>query len=199
MGRAVRARRLTPARSDGDERSDAELIADVGRGELAPLGELYDRHHLDVWRVLHRVTEASSEVDDLVQATFLALPRLAPAYDGRASCKGWLVGIAVGLAARQRRSIARLIRRLAAFGSIARSQSVVDPEREAGSRQDLLAFERALRSLPARKRDAFVLVELEGLSMADAARALGVPQATVRTRVFHAKRALREAMLRGEP
>jgi RNA polymerase sigma-70 factor (ECF subfamily) len=193
----VKTLRVAPPLARRDQRSDAELLVEVGQGELAPLGELYDRYHADVWRVLHRMSEASSEVDDLVQATFLALPRLAGAYDGRASCKSWLVGIAVGLAARQRRSIGRLLRRLGAFRTIARLETVVDPEREAGSRQELEAFERALRSLPAKKREAFVLVELEGLSMTEAARALGIPPATVRTRLFHAKRALREAMKRG--
>jgi DNA-directed RNA polymerase specialized sigma24 family protein len=45
----------------------------------------------------------------------------------------------------------------------------------------------------------FVLVELEGLTAEDAARALGIPAATVRTRLFHARRELQDALGRGDP
>lgn len=193
----MRPLQVASRRRADSERSDPELLAAIGGGDLAALGELYDRYQGDVLRVLHRLTEASSDVDDLVQATFLSLPRLARSYDGRSSCKGWLIGIAVGLAARQRRSIARTVRRLVTFGHTARREFLVDPEREVGSREELRTFERALRALPPKKRVVFVLVELEGLSMADAAQILGIPQATVRTRLFHAKGALREAIKRG--
>ena len=66
-------------------------------------------------------------------------------------------------------------------------------------REELRAFEHALQRLPWKKREAFVLVEMEGVSIDEAARALCVPAATVRTRLFHARRELREAMRRGAP
>jgi RNA polymerase sigma-70 factor (ECF subfamily) len=149
--------------------------------------------------VLHRLTGRADDVDDLVQATFLALPRLAATFDGRDSCRGWLCSIAAALAARHRRGVARLLRRLASFGDSARNASPADPERDAGAREELRAFERALRQLPWKKREAFVLVEIEGVSIDQAARALAIPSATVRTRLFHARRELRDAMKRGEP
>jgi len=178
-------------------RPDAELLAETARGDLTALGELYDRYHADVWRVAHRLTAGSADVDDVVQATFLALPRLGASYDGRESCRGWLCAIAAGLAARQRRSLGRLLLRLASLGATAQSVWTNDPERDAGSREEMRMFERALAALAWKKREAFVLVDLEGVTVAEAARALGVPEPTVRTRCFHARRELRAAMRRG--
>jgi RNA polymerase sigma-70 factor, ECF subfamily len=177
-------------------RSDAELLTEIARGNLPELGELYDRHHRDVWRVLRRTMVGDGDVDDLVQATFLALPKIAASFDGRESCRGWLCGIAVRLAARQRRGFGRWVRMLTSFRETARETQVPDPQSLASGREQLRALERALARLGAKKRDAFVLVELEGLSTEEAARALEVPAATIRTRLFHARAELARALKR---
>ena len=184
------SRRRAPARSDAD------LLAQIARGEVLELGELYDRYHRDVWRVLHRTMVSNADVDDLVQATFLALPKIAGSFDGRDSCRGWLCGIAVRLAARQRRGVGRWIRTLISFREVANEAPPPSPQAIASGRQELRALERALAKLGAKKRDAFVLVELEGLSNEEAARALEVPSATVRTRLFHARAELARALKR---
>jgi RNA polymerase sigma-70 factor (ECF subfamily) len=172
---------------------DATLLARVASGDLTALGELFDRYHLRVRRVLHRAGTADADLDDLVQATFLQLPKIARGFDGRASCAAWLCGIAVRLAARRQRSVARM---LAAFAAFARSRAsnTSDPEATASSREELTRFREALAGLSARKRDAFILVELEGFSAEEAGHALGIPSATVRTRVFHARAELRAAV-----
>jgi RNA polymerase sigma-70 factor (ECF subfamily) len=59
---------------------------------------------------------------------------------------------------------------------------------------ELARFVRALARLSAKKRAVFVLVELEGMTAEDAASALEIPAATARTRLFHARRELHEAM-----
>ncbi len=184
----------TPSRTNA--RTDAELLAQVARGELGALGELYDRYQRDVWRVLTRTMVHQGDVEDLVQATFLALPKIAASFDGRDSCRAWLCGVAVRLASRHRRGFGRWLRVLTSFGDEARRRRVSDPQASAVGRQELRVLERALRELTDKKREVFVLVELEGLSADDAARALGVPAATARTRLFHARAELLEAMQR---
>jgi len=52
-------------------------------GEIGALGELYDRHSHSVWRAVSRTLPGSPDVEDVVHATFLTLPRIAPSYDGR--------------------------------------------------------------------------------------------------------------------
>lgn len=177
--------------------SDAELLTAVAAGELAPLGELYDRYARDVWRAVRRTMRNGSDVEDVVHATFLGLRRIAASYDGRASCRNWLCGIAVRLAMRHRRGAGRFQRMLGAFADAVRVRGPArDPERETGNQEELAALQRALGTLSEKKRAMFVLVELEGLSPEEAARALAIPAATARTRLFNARRELQEALRR---
>ena len=175
-------------------RTDSELLARVAGEDLSALGELYDRHHGDVRRVLDRVTGRSPDVDDLVQATFLELPKLARAFDGRCSARAWLCGLAIRLASRNRRGLVRWMRVLTSLPFALGAAPPVTPERQASDREDLVVLERSLARLTAKKRAAFLLVEVEGVSVDEAAVALQIPVSSVRTRLFHARRELRKAM-----
>jgi RNA polymerase sigma-70 factor (ECF subfamily) len=165
-------------------RTDADLLRLIARADLTALGELFDRYHRDIRRVVARAMPGSSEVDDVVQATFLEVPRIAGSFEGDGSCRPWLAGIAVRLALRHRRGLGRWLRTLASFGHAAPSASALTPEAEAGDKQEFVVFQRALAHVSDKKRAAFVLVELEGLSAEQAGDALGVPAATIRTRFF---------------
>jgi RNA polymerase sigma-70 factor (ECF subfamily) len=178
--------------------ADAELLSSVASGDLAALGELYDRYARDVWRAIRRSLDDGADVDDLVHATFVALPRIAASYDARgASCRSWLCGIGVRLALRHRRGTWRFRRMLGAFAQTIVGRSKSHPELEASSREEVSRLEEALARLSDKKRAVFVLVELEGLSAEETAKVLEVPAATVRTRLFHARRELQAALERG--
>ncbi len=182
--------------STGDDGSgDADLLSLVADGDLRALGTLYDRYSHDVWRVVRRTLGDGADADDVVHATFLNLPRIAAAYDGRTSCRNWLRGIAVRLAIRHRRGAGRFRRMLESFAqATALRTGPAHPERQASDNEELRILEQALRRLHPKKRATFVLVELEGMSTEDAARALDVPAATVRTRLFNARRELKAAL-----
>ena len=181
-------------RAEAEPPSDAALLAAIPSGDLGALGQLYDRHAVAVWRVLHRVTNGAGDVDDLVHATFMKVPAVAPAFDGRPSARGWLIGIAVRLALRHNRGMGRLTRMLARFAYVSPAADILDPEAVASGRARLAIVERALAKLPAAKRAVFVMIEVEGLTHDEVARDLGIPLPTVRTRLFHAKRALSDAL-----
>jgi RNA polymerase sigma-70 factor (ECF subfamily) len=184
-------------RSQASDATDAALLADIAGGNLEPLGELYDRYAQDVWRAVRRALPQGADVEDVVHATFVNLPRIAFSYDGRASCRNWLCGIAVRLAMRHRRGMGRFRHMLGVFADAPERRPERDPERHASDNQELAVLGRALSRLSDKKRAVFVLVELEGLSAEEAARALDIPAATARTRLFHARRELQEAMERG--
>ncbi len=175
-------------------KSDRDLIVLVGEGDLGALGELYDRYARDVWRVALRLLRSDADAEDVVHAVFLKLPQIAGSHDGRSNVRAWLLGICVRLASRHRRSAARFFRMISSLAEVAPTSSRLDPEREIGSRQDLRRLENALATLAPKKRIAFMLVELEGLSSDEAARALDVPAATVRTRLHHARREIDSAL-----
>jgi RNA polymerase sigma-70 factor, ECF subfamily len=194
----VITRRLPDRRSP--PRPDDELMRAIGAGDLGALGELYDRYARDVWRTAARLLRDSADLDDVVHTTFLKLPSIAPSYDGRTSCRAWLCGITARLSLRHRRSKGRFRRMLSSLAETLGAVAPSDPEREAGSREELDIFAEALDELSDKKRTVFVLVELEGCATEEVAQALGIPVPTVRTRLFHARQELRAAMdRRGRP
>jgi RNA polymerase sigma-70 factor, ECF subfamily len=178
-------------------RSDPELLRGIAEGDVGCLGELYDRHAHGVWRAVSRTLPESADVEDVVHATFLNLPRIAPSYDGRPECAGWLCGIAVRLSLRHSRGAGRFRRMLDSFSHAVTARPPRDPERSASEHEEVAIFERALADLSVKKRAVFVLVEIEGLTSEEASKALEIPAATVRTRLLHARRELHAALNRG--
>jgi len=189
---------MTRARSRpeprGAPRPDDELLRDLKSGDLGALGELYDRYARNVWRAVDRTLGSSSDVEDVVHSLFLKLPELARSYDGRPNAGPWLVGIAVRMALRQRRGAGRFFKMLTSFAHTATGRAPDDPEAHSSQREELQEFQVAFANLAPKKRAVFALVELEGLTTEEAAIALEIPAATVRTRLHHARRELRAAL-----
>lgn len=178
--------------------SDEALVVAIRGGDLSGLGLLFDRYGDDVRRVLSRFGAASSDLDDLVQQTFLEVMRASHRFREGANVRSWLFGLAAILARRNRRSVRRAIERLEAWArEPSREPDEATPDEELQLEAEAALARRALLALPAKKREAFVLVALEGMTCADAAEALGVPIATVWTRLHYARAELRRALDRG--
>jgi RNA polymerase sigma-70 factor (ECF subfamily) len=172
--------------------SDPEIMERLASGEIGALGELYDRYHDGLRLFVARATSDAEDVDDLVHATFLAAAKAANRYDGRPSCRPWLVGIAVRLLRRRRRAFGTL---LAALSSIRGTKPMAADPRPALLARD--EVERALARLSEAKRVALLMAEVEGWSSEEIATALGVPLGTVWSRLHAARRELREALEEG--
>jgi len=186
----VRRTKLHVVAPSGTERtSDPDLVRRLARGEIGALGELYDRYREPVRRFVARATSNAEDVDDLVHATFLAAAKSASRYDGRPSCRPWLVGIAVQLLRRRRRSLGLLFSVLSSLRGV--RSTGTDPRPALQARADV---EQALGRLSEVKRISLLLAEVEGLSCAEIAEALGVPIGTVWTRLHAARRELRQAL-----
>ncbi len=170
---------------------DAELLSKVAEGELYALGVLFDRYEHVVKRFIGRLGVPSADVDDLVQLTFLDLPGAAVRFDDRSSFKAWLLGLAAIIVRRYRRSTRRRMAQLAAWASEPWRPLAPGPDDGFELQESVKHALLALRRLSHRKREVFVMLVFEGLSGADAARALAIPVATVWTRMHHARRDLR--------
>jgi RNA polymerase sigma factor (sigma-70 family) len=206
---ALTARRGGGGRAPRQRKADdVDLLRAIAEGRIEELGVLFDRYNADLRRYFGRVGGGimKSEVDDLVQLTFLEIMRAAARFDPeRASARAWIFGIATMMIRRQRRSIARAIARVVQWTGIVQQQSdaVITPGEAYENDETARRLATALSRLSEKKREAFVLVSIEGFSGEEAARVLGIPVKTIWTRLHHARNELREALLRddeaGEP
>ncbi|HET7540171.1 MAG TPA: RNA polymerase sigma factor [Polyangiaceae bacterium] len=168
---------------------DPVLIGRLASGDLGALGALYDRYQAPLRRFIARCSGNSADVDDLVHATFLAAVASAGRYDGRASCRPWLVGIAAQLLRRRRQTFGRLLSVLSTLRGT--TQTFRDPRPALQARTDVT---RALAALSEAKRMTLLMAEVEGMSCSEIAVALEVPIGTVWTRLHAARRELRQAL-----
>ena len=175
-----------------EELSDEGLVAACAIADRAARALLFERHVDCVHRFVARMRASDADtVDDLVQQTFLAAFTAAGTFRG-GNVRGWLYGIAANLV----RTYARgEIRRKAALQVVA---DLTPAPRRPRDPVVVARLQAAIEQLPHDLRAALVLVDLEGEKGSDAADALGVPAGTLWRRVFHARKAVREA-LAGKP
>jgi RNA polymerase sigma-70 factor (ECF subfamily) len=177
----------------GLEDARDDLLESLRRGEPWAIGETYDAHHGAVRAFARRLLGDPTVAEDLVHDVFVRLPKAARNFRGDASLRTFLISIAVNrarhftrAAARQRSALQRLADEPRPFSD--------DPEQLARRRELAEVLSRALERLPLDQRVAFVLCEVEQRSSTEAARIVGAPEGTVRTRLFHARRKLREIL-----
>ncbi|MDB5212177.1 MAG: polymerase sigma factor RpoE [Myxococcaceae bacterium] len=137
------------------------------------------------------------EVEDLAQETFVRAYRAFPAFDlaGSAKPSTWLLTIATRLALDARKKKRLDQTELDESNDTSRTGST--PELALERRQLGRAIAEAADTLPDDQRAALVLADLHGLSIAEIAEALTIPENTAKTRLFRAREKMREA-LKGE-
>ncbi len=171
---------------------EPDLVRRLRSGELAAIGELYDRLHEDVRGFARRLLGDASAAEDLVQETFLAVPAAIRGFRSEATLRGFVIGVAANHARHHVRAATR--RRAAHARSDEPHAPASTPEDRVQRRQLAEALTRALDALPFEQRVAIVLCEVEERTCAEAAVIVGAPEATIRTRIFHGKRKLRDAL-----
>jgi len=184
------------------EPSDEALAARAAAGDDAAFEAIVGRYQARVFRLACRLT-SDTDAPDVLQETFLQVHRHLATFRGESQFGTWLYRIASNAALMQRRARSRrpatslesFLPRFDAQGS----HLATPAELQVASRSEELLDRRflaekardAVAQLPDLYRDAFVLRDLEEMSTADVARALGVEPATVRQRVHRARLMLR--------
>lgn len=151
------------------------------------------RYERAVFALLSRLLGHGTHVEDLAQEAFLRAYRAFPTFDVDAESRpsAWLLTIATRLALDTKKKRGHRTTSLDAAAEIA-GKGTPETERE---RHELgRAIAKAASDLPDDQRAAFVLAEFHGLSTKEIARALDVPEATAKTRLFRAREKLREAL-----
>jgi RNA polymerase sigma-70 factor (ECF subfamily) len=169
-----------------DPALDRELLERVKNGDRRASSQLFRRHANDVYRRLTRLVGPDSEREDLVQEVFIAAFRGLQRFRGDASFATWLYKVAVNIAYRHLR---RRKPRALDFDT-ALDQAIdpgLSPEAETERRQQVKRALLLLEKLSAKKRIAFVLREVEQLSLAEIAELVDSTPAAVGQRVKHAQ------------
>ena len=187
---------LLPFRRAGLEQlSDEDLVTACARGDNTALEALFRRHGDRVHRILGRLAHVEArDLEDMVQATFVAVKRSAGRFGGRSAAATWIIGIALNVARHHERG---QLRHRVAMAAVAQTQVSSDgrgPEEQASQRQLLGRLQAALEDLPADLRTVVILCDLEGLRGVDVARVLAVPQGTVWRRLHEARTRLRRCV-----
>jgi RNA polymerase sigma-70 factor (ECF subfamily) len=174
---------------------DDELIARLADGDDTALRELFTRHA--PWLATRlRAALPPSDVEDVLQETFLAVWKSAVAYQPRGTAGGWLWAIA-------RRQAALLLRRrgpaalpLPDLETLPGSETgSEDPAQTALARADLDAAALAALGPPGGpEHEVWRLLYVEDRTVAEVAKLTGVPEGTVKSRAHRARRLLRAAL-----
>lgn len=177
---------------DGRHLDDGYLVQRAQGGSTAAFEVLVARHQQQVFRVAHRLIGERAAAEDVAQDALVSAWRALPTFRGESSFGTWLHRITAN-AARQ------LLARRRSTVPLTGEEPVPEHEQPearavAAARTDALRV--AVRELPFEQRAALVLVQFEGLTYAEAARTLEVPEPTLRGRVARARRSLLE-QLRG--
>lgn len=192
----VPLRRLEERRAAISDISDEALLAACAVGDSAALGALFDRHHEPVYRLISRLLHTDpSEIDDLVQTTFLEAWRSAQRYNARGSVRSFLYGIAANTVRHHVRSAQRRRSALADCPAPhAAARGPDGPDAQLLRSQQVSRLASALHELPHDLRAAYVLCDLEDVPGVEAAQLLGVRAGTLWRRLHDARRALRAAI-----
>lgn len=185
-----------PAATTNDPWSDEGVAAACATGDPKAIAELFDRYEVPVTRFLSRLL-GGTEVEDLVQSTFLEVVGQRARYDGRSSVKTWLFAIATNMVRRHRRTSARRWRLVWTLSNV---EPRMDEElsTQIDARRDIERVRAAFMSLSEKVRVAFVLCELEGFSAKEAGQVLGTNEVTIWKRVSDARKALVRASMEGQ-
>jgi RNA polymerase sigma-70 factor (ECF subfamily) len=181
----------TAIRPQAAPATDEMLVERVRAGDLGALEALMRRHNRLLYRTARAILRDDAEAEDAVQEAYLRAYRALHAFRGESKFSTWLVRIAANEALMRRRRNAR-----AAAVVPIDAAAGLQTEEKAGDDMLRRLLEKRIDALPDDYRAVFVLRALEELSVEETAVALGIPQATVRTRHFRARSLLRESLAR---
>jgi RNA polymerase sigma-70 factor (ECF subfamily) len=174
------------------ETSDEALVLSIATGDKQALQVLYGRHNVRVYRFVLRFLNDESAAEDLVSEVFFDVWRQASRFEARSQVSTWLLAIArnKALSALRRRSTEELDDEVAEFIEDPADNPEVTMQKK--QRNSILA--ECLTQLSAAHREIIDLVYYHEKSIDEVAEIIGVPQNTVKTRMFYARKRIAELM-----
>lgn len=177
----------------------------AARGDAAAFAGLYDRWSGPILRYFYHLSYDRDGAEDLMQETFLRVWRAAPRYEVRAKFSTYLFQVAKNLWINERAKVLRRPLRVsldAPRGGEEDGAGLADlldsgapaPAEEAGRRETGRRIREAVDALPEKLRETFVLAAFEGMAYREVGDVLGIPEGTVKSRMWSAVRHLRGSL-----
>ena len=177
-----------PARALTNKASDKVLVAAIARGDHYAMRLLYGRHSVRVYRFAMRIVADRSVAEDVVSEVFLDVWRRAQTFEGRAEVSTWLLGIT------RLKALAIIRRRpLETWDDDALMEfedATDDPETALQKKQRGSCLSQLLAKLSPAHREIIDLVYYHEKRVDEVAEIIGVPGATVKTRMYYARKHL---------
>jgi RNA polymerase sigma-70 factor, ECF subfamily len=189
----------SPAALAPDLSRDADLVRAVRAKDPRAMELFIRRHNRAMYRTARAILRDDAEAEDAVQDAYLRALSALDSFRGDSTLSTWLVRIAANEALMRRR---RDVRRAVVIPLVDVDLAVVenvrddapDAEQKAANAQLRGVLEKRIDALPDLYRAVFVMRAVEEMSVEETALALGLPEATVRTRFFRARGLLRAAI-----
>ncbi len=172
--------------------SDEVLIGRVAGGDRLAMQVLFARHHVRVYRFVLRMVRNQATAEDLISEVFLDVWRQAGKFEGRSAVSTWLLSIArfKALSALRRRPDEELDEEAAEQIE----DTADDPEAALEKKDKAALLRQCLTALSADHREIIDLVYYHEKSVEEVAEIVGIPEATVKTRMFYARKKLSELL-----
>jgi RNA polymerase sigma-70 factor (ECF subfamily) len=165
---------------------DPQVLSSARKGDTRAFEIIVRSYQADVWRLCLHLTSDRNLADDVTQDAFVRIYRFLPRYRGESKFSTWVFAIARNCALDELRRTKRR-RTLMERAKVERTIEYV--EHTSG-----LEVRDALALLPSDLREPIVLIDMLGESYRDAARILGVPEGTVKSRVHRGRQQLADAL-----
>lgn len=172
--------------------SDEVLIGRIASGDRLAMQVLFARHHVRVYRFVLRLVRNESTAEDLISEVFLDVWRQANRFEGRSAVSTWLMAIArfKGLSVLRRRPELELDEETAE----AIADTSDNPEVALEKKDKSAVLRKCLTALSAEHREIIDLVYYHEKSVEEVAEIVGIPEATVKTRMFYARKKMAELL-----
>jgi RNA polymerase sigma-70 factor (ECF subfamily) len=172
---------------------DRALLEGIAKGQAEALHELYRRHRVRVFRFVLRFVRDTALAEDLTNDVFIELYRSADRFEHRSSVSTWLLGMArykaLSARRRDRSSETEVDDVLAGVADEADNPEIATQKRDKAA-----ALRRCIERLGPEHREIVDLVYYHERSIREIAEIVGIPENTVKTRMFHARRRLSELL-----
>jgi RNA polymerase sigma-70 factor, ECF subfamily len=190
--------------SSQDSAGDEELVAAAKGGDDLAFESIVKRHRQRIFALALSYTRSREDAEDIVQQTFQRVFIHLQGFEGRSSFSTWLTSIVINQALtllRRRRALREVpiddpSNDEGTIPALEMADASPDPESSYLEHEEARVLAEAIEQLRPAMRTAVELTELRELSMLEAARHIGISVVAVKSRVFHARRKLGEALRR---